>query len=211
MDLRHFGTDPNPRIRTSDLGYGSDPDPAPDPALFVTVVTFKIPTEKFFLLIIFDGTVHLHYASKIKSHKVKKSPNSRNQGFSYCICLMMEGSGSGKAKNTAYFGHSSISTADFVVSEEPSTCTTAVETEHEEEIKEEEIAQPEGEGTAAVSCGSPAKTIGGTTSIKGQTSGVNSIFLLDILCVVAEFSREAFWFCPNLFEIMIFIPYYNQR
>jgi hypothetical protein len=95
---------------------------------------------------------------------------------------MMEGSGfvqimtdPGGSKTLLIFGHSSISTADLVVSEEPSTCTTAVETEYEEEIKEEETAQPEGESKAAVSCGSPAAS-GRQTSSKGKTSGVNSIF-----------------------------------
>jgi hypothetical protein len=100
---------------------------------------------------------------------------------------MMEGSGfvqimtdPGGPKTLLIFGHSSISTADLVVSEEASTCTTgtAVETEHEEGIKEGETVQPEGEGTAAVSHGSPAKTSGGKTSIKGETSDVNGIFCL---------------------------------
>jgi hypothetical protein len=37
--------------------------------------------------------VHLHYFSKIKSQR--ESQNSRNQGFSYYFCMMIEGSGSG--------------------------------------------------------------------------------------------------------------------
>jgi hypothetical protein len=37
--------------------------------------------------------LHLHHFTKIKV--VKKSQNSRNQGFSNCFCMMMEGSGSG--------------------------------------------------------------------------------------------------------------------
>jgi hypothetical protein len=41
--------------------------------------------------------VHLHHFSKIKSQK--ESQNSRNQGFSYYFCMMMEGSGSGRPKN----------------------------------------------------------------------------------------------------------------
>jgi hypothetical protein len=36
--------------------------------------------------------VHLHHFSKIKS---QKEQNSRNQGFSFYFCLMIEGSGSG--------------------------------------------------------------------------------------------------------------------
>ncbi len=42
----------------------------------------------------FGTLVHLHHSSKIKSHTLKKLQNSRNQGFSYYFCLMMEGSGS---------------------------------------------------------------------------------------------------------------------
>ncbi len=38
--------------------------------------------------------VHLHHFSKMKSPK--KSQNSRNQGFSYYFCLMIEGSGGPK-------------------------------------------------------------------------------------------------------------------
>jgi hypothetical protein len=37
--------------------------------------------------------VRLHHFLKIKSQK--ESPNSRNQGFSYYFCMMIEGSGSG--------------------------------------------------------------------------------------------------------------------
>jgi hypothetical protein len=65
-----------------------------------------------------------------------------------------------------------------VASEEPSTCTTVGDTEYKEEIKEGEAAQSEGEGKAAASCGSPAKTSGRKTSIKGQTPGVKQNFVL---------------------------------
>ncbi len=37
--------------------------------------------------------LHLHHFSKIRSKK--KSQNSRNQGFSYYFCMMIEGSGAG--------------------------------------------------------------------------------------------------------------------
>ncbi len=106
----------------------------------------------------------------------------------------------GGPKTLLIFYHSSISTADLVASEDPSTCTTAVETEYEEEIKEGEAAQPEGEGTAAVSIGSPAKTSGRKKSIKGQTSGVHSI-LLKILCAVAELSNAKFLFFSNFLRL----------
>ncbi len=40
--------------------------------------------------------VHLHHFSKIKSQK--ESQNSKNQGFSYYFCMMIEGSGSGSMR-----------------------------------------------------------------------------------------------------------------
>ncbi len=75
-------------------------------------MTFKTPTKKFkFLFKSFSAyyflKVHLHHFSKIKSPKEVKK-NSRNQGFSYYFCLMIEGpgsipptngSGSGRPKN----------------------------------------------------------------------------------------------------------------
>jgi hypothetical protein len=42
------------------------------------------------MLIIFEGK----FTSFFKEKVIKKSQNSRNQGFSYYFCLMMEGSGS---------------------------------------------------------------------------------------------------------------------
>jgi hypothetical protein len=58
-------------------------------------LTFKTPTKKeflrrVFLLITFEDA----FTSFFKDKKVqKKSQNSRNQGFSYYFCLMIEGSG----------------------------------------------------------------------------------------------------------------------
>ncbi len=46
--------------------------------------------------------VHLHHFSKIKSQK--ESQNSRNPGFSYYFCMMIEGSGSGSIPLTNGFG-----------------------------------------------------------------------------------------------------------
>ncbi len=43
----------------------TDPDPAPDPALF----TSDLQDAKKIVLSLFDGTPHLHHSSKIKSHK----------------------------------------------------------------------------------------------------------------------------------------------
>ncbi len=60
----------------------------PDLAIFVPDLQ-DANIKLFFLLITFW---HLHHFSNIKSHK--ESQNSRNQGFSYYFCLMIEGSGS---------------------------------------------------------------------------------------------------------------------
>ena len=67
----------------------------PDPAIFV--IDLQDANKKIFFLILFFSDyyflkVHLHHFSKIKSQK--ESQNSRNQGFSYYFCMMIEGSGS---------------------------------------------------------------------------------------------------------------------
>jgi hypothetical protein len=49
--------------------------------------TFKMATEIFFAYYFLK--LHLHHFSNIKF--IKKSQNSRNQGFSYYFCLMIEG------------------------------------------------------------------------------------------------------------------------
>ncbi len=65
-------------------------------------LTFKMPAKNKFFNAIFSACyflkVHLHYFSKIKSQK--ESQNSRIQDFSYNFCMMIEGSGSGRPKNT---------------------------------------------------------------------------------------------------------------
>ena len=48
---------------------------------------------QFFFLIRYFLKLHLHQFSKMKSQK--ESQNSRNQGFSYYFCMMIEGSGYG--------------------------------------------------------------------------------------------------------------------
>ncbi len=66
-----------------------DPDSDPDPAIFVTDLqktNLKSLSAYYFL------KLHLHHFSKIKSQK--KSQNSKNQGFSYYFCMMIEESGS---------------------------------------------------------------------------------------------------------------------
>ena len=71
-----------------------DPDANADPAIFVIdlqrcrqQICKKKFSASYFL------KVHLHHFSKIKSPK--DVTNSRNQGFSFYFCLMIEGSGSG--------------------------------------------------------------------------------------------------------------------
>jgi hypothetical protein len=69
-----------------------DPDADPDSALFIIdlqdgnkkLMFFK----KFFYILLFEGTFTAFF-------KVKKSQNSRNQGFFYYFCFILEGSGSG--------------------------------------------------------------------------------------------------------------------
>jgi hypothetical protein len=52
---------------------GSDPDADPGPAIFVTGYRSDLQdvNKKLFFLcvLLFEGTVHLHHFSKIKSHK----------------------------------------------------------------------------------------------------------------------------------------------
>ena len=67
-----------------------DPDPA------IIVIDLQDAIKKLIFNTIFSAyyflKVHLHHFSKIKSQK--ESQNSRNQGFSYYFCMMIEGSGS---------------------------------------------------------------------------------------------------------------------
>ncbi len=58
--------------------------------LLFSSLTFKMPTKNYFFKFSADYflKVHLHYFSKTKSQK--DSQNSRNQGFSYYFCMMIE-------------------------------------------------------------------------------------------------------------------------
>ncbi len=58
-----------------------------DPAFFVIDLQLK-----FFLLISFWRYIYINF-SKISYKDINKSQNIRNQGFSNCFCLMIEGSG----------------------------------------------------------------------------------------------------------------------
>ncbi len=71
---------------------------------FFSSVTFRMPPKNIFCLHFFPLVpvpvkAHLHHYSKIKK-VIKKSQNSRNEGFSSCFCLMMEGSRSGSVPLT---------------------------------------------------------------------------------------------------------------
>jgi hypothetical protein len=71
--------------------FGVDPDPAN------FIIDLQDANKNKFFKTIFSAyyflKVHLHHFSKIKSQK--QSLNSRNQGFPYYFCMMIEGSGSG--------------------------------------------------------------------------------------------------------------------
>ncbi len=91
VDPWHFGTDldPDPRIRASDQWIRIRLR-----ILLFLSLTFNTQKNYFslrFLLITFWRYIHIIF---LRSKVIKKSQNSRNQGFSYYFCLMIEGSGS---------------------------------------------------------------------------------------------------------------------
>ncbi len=69
-----------------DPWHGVDPDLDPDPAIFV--INLQNANKKL-IFYLFSA----YHFSKIKSPK--KSQNSRNKGFSYYFCLLIEGPGAG--------------------------------------------------------------------------------------------------------------------
>jgi hypothetical protein len=77
--------------------------------LLFSSLTFKMPAKNYFLNTIFSVyyflKLHLHHFSKIKSQK--ESQDSRNQGFFYYFCMMIEGSGSGSIPLTSGSGSGS--------------------------------------------------------------------------------------------------------
>jgi hypothetical protein len=75
----------------------TDPDPAADPTFFA--IDFQDANKKtiIFLLITFWRYTYIIFQ---RNKIIKKSQNSRNQGFSYFLCLMIEGSGSGDVSLT---------------------------------------------------------------------------------------------------------------
>jgi hypothetical protein len=76
------------------------PDADPDSVIFVSNLQ-GVNNKLFIFLSCFAYyflKVHLHYFSKIKSHK--EVTKSRKQCYSYYFCLMTEGSGSGSISLT---------------------------------------------------------------------------------------------------------------
>ncbi len=83
--FRHFGTDPDPRSIPLTNGSGCWSCPFRQ---------WPSKWPKFFCLLLLEGTVHLHHSSQTKSRKeVKKQ-------FSYNLCLIMGGFGSGSVPLT---------------------------------------------------------------------------------------------------------------
>jgi hypothetical protein len=66
-----------------------DPDADPGPAIFVIDLQDankkQIFFKMFFCLLLFEGTF-----TSLSKKKVKKKSQSRNQGFSYYFCLVIE-------------------------------------------------------------------------------------------------------------------------
>jgi hypothetical protein len=75
----------------TDPDSNPDPTPAPDPAIFVKMAT-KRDLSNFFCLLLFEATFNIIFQ---RWKVIKKSQNSRNQGFSYYFSLMIEGSRGG--------------------------------------------------------------------------------------------------------------------
>jgi hypothetical protein len=82
-----------------------DPDPGSESCYFRHWPSRCQQKNKFFHTIysaFYFLKLHLHHFSNIKSQK--ESQNSRNQGFSYYFCTMIEGSGSGSIPPTSGSG-----------------------------------------------------------------------------------------------------------
>jgi hypothetical protein len=82
------------------LIMGPDPDLDPDPTILV--IDLQDANKKLIFFQSFSAfyflKVYLHHFSKINCQK--KSQNSRNQGFAYFFCFMIEGIGSGSVPLT---------------------------------------------------------------------------------------------------------------
>ncbi len=96
-DPWHFGVDPDPdpRIHASNWWIRIririlDPDLAIFDIELQDASKKLIFLHNIFWLLLFEAT----FTPFFKDKKSKKSQNSRNQGFSYYFCMMIEGSGS---------------------------------------------------------------------------------------------------------------------
>jgi hypothetical protein len=110
-DPWQFGVDPDPEsadpclwLMDPDQDSDSDPDPGSGSCYFIT--DLQDARKKLIFSTIFSAyyffKLHLHHVSRIKSQK--ESQNSRNKGFSYYFCMMIEGSGSGSIPLTSGSG-----------------------------------------------------------------------------------------------------------
>ncbi len=87
-DPWHFGVDADPQIHASDKWIRIR---ILTPPIFVTDLQFANKKTNFFndffCLLLFEGA-YLHNFLKVKNQK--ESQNSRNQGFSYYFCMVVE-------------------------------------------------------------------------------------------------------------------------
>jgi hypothetical protein len=120
-----------------------DSDPDPDPAIFA--IDLQGASKKLIFNTIFSACyflkVHLHYFSKIKS---QASQNSRIQDFSYYFCMMIEGSGSGRPKNTWILFRIRIQNTTCVAGPPLNDVSTAVQEAGVDESKVQEVVHEAG-------------------------------------------------------------------
>jgi hypothetical protein len=86
-----------PPSDTDTWHFGVDPDP--DPAIFVIDLQDANHKNKFFkqIVLLITFFISIYIVFQVKSQK--ESQNSRNQGFSFYFCMVVEGSGSRRPKN----------------------------------------------------------------------------------------------------------------
>ncbi len=114
-----FGVTPLQCLRIRDIFYGSgsaDPypwlkDPAPDPVIFVSAVTFKMTTEnyyfsKFFCFLLFNATFTFFFKYKkvIKNKRSHKTVGIKVFRSRIRIRTILCSNGSGRPKNIRILG-----------------------------------------------------------------------------------------------------------
>jgi hypothetical protein len=80
-----------------------DPNAEPDHAIFIIDLqdaNKKLIFKKVFCILLFKGT----FISFLKTKSKKEVKNSRNKGFSYYFCLLIEGCGSKPLTNRSGSG-----------------------------------------------------------------------------------------------------------